>query len=176
MEIEHSLQIHKSMKLFIFVDDIDGHEKIWIIGDAFVRKSYAQAFFLSSDQEYYMKKYFDVQSFTSDADINILARLHNAVVCAINKETLLLKYMMMVIDVDIIREMNFNDYGVSILLGKWLHWLANEIHRLLLAYKETLPDKAKKFCYPRILWFACPTHINFSNNDIWKNLMKLYTP
>ena len=82
---------------------------------------------------------------------------------AINKEILLPKAILMVLENDILNAVNHYNPGISLLCGKVMEWLTNQFHRIITAHKEKLPSKARKFKYPHILWIAAPNHIHLPN-------------
>ena len=59
---------------------------------------------------------------------------------------------------------NHPHLGISEIFGQLLKNLLVGIHRAILAHKEHLPAKSKKFNYPAILWFFVPLHVNFPDN------------
>ena len=69
-----------------------------------------------------------------------------------------------VINNDILREICFNGFGISRILGICIEYLIKSIHRLLISHKNTLPAKAVRFKYPTILWVLPPGHSNFTDN------------
>ena len=71
---------------------------------------------------------------------------------------------MIVPDNDICKNTNFDDFGISKIFGEDLNYLLNDMHHTLLAHKDTLPDRAKKFKYPTIMWIAPPGHKVFTDN------------
>ena len=146
--------------------DIKGYDKLWLFGDKFLTKTYAQYQHLTERGEgFYMTQYFDVQDFTSNASCNLLARMRNLMVNAINRYTLLPKYIVVILETDLADECKYDDFGMSHVMGTSLKWLANEYHRIILAHKDKLPEKAKKFNYPQILWISPPRHALFNDNN-----------
>ena len=129
-------------------------------------KTYGQFQHLTERGEgFYMTEYYDIQEFSSNSSCNLLARMRNLLVTAINKQMLLPKYILVVLEMDMCNECSYDDFGLSLVMGTNLKWIANEYHRLLTAYKDTLPEKAKKYRYPEILWVSPPRHALFNDND-----------
>ena len=84
---------------------------------------------------------------------------------AINKHTLLPKWVMIIMENDLIKATNHYKSGATLALGPQLDWLANEIHRLTSSQKERLPTKSRKFKYPQILWIPAIYHDDLRDNE-----------
>ena len=97
---------------------------------------------------------------------SLIGRLRNIMVTALNDNVKLPKYIILVIEDDIIRCVNFDKPGVSTVFRIGLKWLADELHDLVINGKKVLPHKAKKFAYPQIFWVTIEQHHRFSNNMI----------
>ena len=101
------------------------------------------------------------------SDVNVISRLCNLMVTALAKDKKLPKYIIIVIEDDILTEIKIHqDMN---LLGKTcnqvLEWLMKEFHRMTLEFKEHLSNKARRYKFPQFIWIIPPFHINFENND-----------
>ena len=114
-----------------------------------------------------MKENFQVLEFFSDRshDGNILARIHNNVVRAINEEILFPKAILMVLDGDIVKYAPLNKEGAETFLGKIVNNMVESLHELMNDHKGMMSDKAKKYKYLSFLWMVPPEHRNFNDND-----------
>ena len=74
--------------------------------------------------------------------------------------------MLIVLDSDLVHNMNHDNFGIMHMLSTSIMWLASELHKITLAYKEKLPKKSKKSDYPMFLWVSAPLHKNFSDNNL----------
>ena len=114
----------------------------------------------------FMKNAFDFKPFCNSrfnsATANMLVRLQNTFASAMNKNPLLPKYVLVVLDDDLITYMNYKGTGVAVLLGEWVTWLVKTFQELIKKRKEQLPNKSKKENMPCMYWCAAPTHVNFS--------------
>ena len=130
-------------------------------------KSFSQYFqnaFSEDGKTGYIRAHYDVSGYCSGNTAeggNILNRLRNILVEAINKEITFPKAIMYVFEEDILDEMNHFKPGVSLLSGRCLEWLGNQIHRIVITHKERLPSKARKFKYPTIFWVSLPNHYDW---------------
>ena len=167
-------------------DHVRGTDQLWIVGDNFVAKSYRKHFknmvlakkedtsdaatSQSGDDEYFIKQTFEVQAFCnsrySSSQQNLLARLQNSMALGINSTNVLdkgcrlPKYVIVVLDDDLISFLQFNKEGAATLLGSWVLWLADEFSTLVKERKDQLPSKCK--ADPFFYWITAPTHQSFS--------------
>ena len=91
---------------------------------------------------------------------NMLVRIQNTMVGAINKNIALSEYVIVVFDDDLITFLNYNNTGVARLLGDWLTWIVNEIESAVKQCFDQLPAKAKHQI-PCIYGVLAPLHTNF---------------
>ena len=121
----------------------------------------------------FMHNHYDILGFCSGSltrdmkNRNIMGRVHNNLVAAINQHTLLPKVVLLVFENDWLRSINHQCKGISTILYKCLHWLANEIKRLTVAYKEKLPTKSRKFKYPHFMLVPAVYHDQFGIENIY---------
>ena len=100
-----------------------------------------------------------------------LTQLRNMVVTAVNEHTLFPRYIILVLDIDMIQRTGHFDFGLSMIIERQVKWLSIEICRLIKAYKtrivfiEKLPIRAKKDKYPTVIWMGALCHIVFNDND-----------
>ena len=131
---------------------------------------------MDANYDDYIKHHFEFQMFCNSrfnsATTNILTRIQNTVASAINNHISLPKYMLLILDDDLITYLDYKGSGVSELLGKWLSWLIQQIEKLVSARLNQLPPKAKQEYEPCIYWCLAPLHMNFSaqHNDIRRKL------
>ena len=95
---------------------------------------------------------------------NVIGRVRNCLVEAINEHVLLPKFIIVILEDDLIRAVHHYSDGISNILSTLTKWMASEFHKLLSAHKESLPTKARKFKYPQVLWTAAVHNKSFSAN------------
>ena len=96
---------------------------------------------------------------------NLISRVQCQLVRAIHDEIKLPKYIVMVMDddiVDIFRDTP--ELVTDTSMGKIINVMMNDIRKLIQMQKEYLPTKAKRMSYPHIIWIEAPIHDNFRNN------------
>ena len=177
--------------IFLFSDNAKAYEKIWILGDNFVRASYSQYFqnaFNPDGKVGYIRAHYDITGFYKKSIgkhrevVNIFSRLRNALVEGINEQITFPKAIIMIIDDDILDEIDHYKEGISVILGRVLEWLGNQFHRIITAHKEKLPSKARKFKFPMVLWCYIPLHDIYGHyndfkekyNRVVKNVTSLF--
>ena len=141
-------------------------------------KSYAEHFqnaFQLQDSDYnnmgFLKSHYDVSGFctsngrNSMAQSNVLGRIQNCLAKAINNQVTFPKAILLVLDCDLIKSANHYTDGFSSLVKDLLFWLATEIHRTIIAHKEKLPTKARRFKYPHVFWVTPVHHVEYSEDE-----------
>ena len=90
----------------------------------------------------------------SSQNKNILSRCHSALVEAFNRRYHLPRYIIVVLDKDVIESVNFFDYGQSTILGHIVHWISKELQNYLSTRSEQLYAKKAGSVYPgtRVIW------------------------
>ena len=116
----------------------------------------------------YIRTHFDAVGYvcTGEDKIqgNLVGSMRNTLVRAINKEIVLPKAIILIFENDLLESLNHYQPGISLLSGRCIEWLANQIHRILVSHKEMLPSKARKFRYPTVLWTELPPHYDWSRS------------
>ena len=159
------------------LDDATAYDDIWLIGDRFINKSidvledYMGLFNAKTKHtqfDSYIATNYDVLAYTNDDDSvvrSVLGRLRNALAIALNENDKLPKYILIVLDTDLMKCIKFSKPGLSELYGSTLKWLFNEFHAAIVTRKNQLPAKAKKYMYPQMFVVNVPQHKNFSDNQ-----------
>ena len=158
----------------IFVESVKGAERVWILGDEFAYKYYHQ-YYKENKHEgkhmTYLFEHFEVKDLLSTRysnDRNVLSRLRNSLITALNQYYPVPRLIAVVMDDDITRYIDSRDKEDLVLtveIGTIVEWITREFERAILSFKDYLPDKAKKAFYPHILWIAPPTHKFFGNSS-----------
>ena len=182
---------HKFIILFHFVpDQIEGLHDLWPVGDNFVATMYREHF-IKRRISWYMWDNFEFGVFCKSRfcsnNTNILSRLRNSVIQAINARVKLPKIMVILIERDFIEALQMDGKYVTIsasLYGTWVEWLAQEIAMAFKTQHDALPVKAKCSQGETIIyWSAVPSHKNYSFelraqiakfNNCLESVLKLY--
>ena len=157
-------------------DAANGYDKIWILGDEFVANTANQYFKTacstlmnnSRSTGTYCGDKFEILLFHSTQYVsnfrNMIARLVNTLIQAINSEPLLPRAIVVVLDDDLIKFININGFGMSMAYSRILHYLFSEFNKIIAARKDILPLKAKCLHYPELIWVNPPFNTGFVNN------------
>ena len=146
---------------------------IWILGDDFGFKSFNKFYCEQEDTDHYNKEQFEICGFNNDKgksyDQNTISRIHNNLVGAIQEKILLPKFIVMVLNNDIISFIFHKNHelkrGSESAYERVLKWLMCQFDRLIKTQKEYLPKKSKKQpLQPMFIWIAPPNHKNFKDN------------
>ena len=150
----------------MFTGDPTCRDVLWILGDNFTAKSY-RSHFKSRNANHYIKKNYEVTAFCNSkfasSNTNMLSRLQNTLATGLNKTKngILPKYILVILDDDLITYLDYKREGVATLLGKWIEWLVKEFNSLIGDRKKQLPQHCRKI-EPFFYWVSAPTHDNFS--------------
>ena len=119
-------------------------------------------------RDWYMKNNYDYCPFCNSryasTNTNMLAHLQNTFVSGFNKIKggILPKYILIVLDDDLITYLNFESGdGAATLLGSWYEWLMKEFDEVISDWLVKTENKCKKM-EMMLYWVAAPTHKYFS--------------
>ena len=113
---------------------------------------------------------YDVYGFCSNKFLStnpsLISRLRNALVKGIQEQVLLPKFVVVVVDDDIIKSLSGEqNRNLVDIYNRLINNIMLEHGRLLQVQKEFLPKKSKRSNQPSIIWVEPPLHVNFSNNS-----------
>ena len=177
------------MILYI-LEDIEGLNDLWVIGDNFTTTTYREHF-TKRNMNWFMRDNFELVFFSKSRfnsnNPNMLSRLVNSLITAVNSRVKLPKVMVILLQQDFIEALQYDDSHVTIsasLYGTWIEWLAEQIMNIINDANQRLPVKAQRPPEePIIYWSATPSHKNFSFqlraqiakfNNCLESVMKLH--
>ena len=133
---------------------------MWFVGDKFVRDTINTHFLSRVRDNLHVPSNFAVSCFTDGDTPNVMANIVNNTVKAINSYQKLPKWIVVVIEDDMLREINLNytSYKMSESLGKMIDWVMKEQVSAINYFRKWLPQKSKKFQWPFILWITPTMH------------------
>ena len=136
-----------------------------------------------------MKDQFQFGTYCKDkytsSDVNILSRVMNSIVKAINNRRLP-QAIIIFWENDFIDALEVLDTKVTIaasLYGSWLEWMCERLDQLLADVNGKLPEKSRRQDGTAIYWVASPSHKNYSDekrvqiakfNNCLNSVVKLY--
>ena len=155
----------------VFSESLVGMQMLWVLGDNFTARSFRSHYknqiptrcnthFIKENYEYMAH----CSSRWSSTNENMLSRIRNSLVSGLNQQKtgLLPKYIIVVLDDDLITFLNFKEEGMATLLGTWIDWLVKEFNTLIESRKKQIPKKSYNDDLPFFYWVAAPTHSCFS--------------
>ena len=146
-----------------------GIERVWIIGDQFMDSSVQQHFMQEPEKDFYTRTNFEVSVYYtgfSGWQVSYLARLRTALITAINKEWTLPRVIVVVFESDSVNYMVNKDFTSPAQAERFISYLMNEFRKVITAFKEKLPGKAKRHNWPHVLWATPVVHKNFPNKRV----------
>ena len=139
---------------------------------------------LNNRNQPYMQEYYNCRGIfqTSFANSGMLSRVHNALIAEMNKKENnqlipLPKYLMIMLDVDLVNNIKFYDFGARNILTKCTKWLKRNINASLATRKEDLkvkrPGALMNAETPIIIWIlALPRPPNSKRKEIFALVKK----
>ena len=142
------------------------------MGDGFVHRTSDQHLvhptYTTEGNKFFMKENFALKVYATDRyssnNPSLLSRLRNQLINAINENVLLPKIILVVLDRDVINIVKTDDFGLSLIFGTVLDWLARKYTRQVESQKSRLLSRSVKQDYPKFIWMAAPLNINFNDN------------
>ena len=166
-----SSAVYKYIKKISFVEKLTMYDSLWIFGDNYVAST-SRVNFKLSQEEFFAKKNFDFDVFCGSRyennEPNLIKRVIYSLAVAFNRHIKLPRFIIVMLDNDIISWMGYSGFRVSRILGSLLECLVNIIEKMIADRKAELPTKAVKFNYPIVYWAVSPRHIYFLDNELRK--------
>ena len=157
--------------------NIEALKLVWILGDAFLREIVPTLRTIKiqskkNNNPLYLTDNYNVETLHADRWSNIrsfLARLFNHLVTALNTPPYVLpRYILIIIDRDLITNAELYDYGVSRTLEDTLKWILINIDQTIETRKEDLVEKrpcaVSTTSEPRLVWINMIKHPDNSMN------------
>ena len=116
-----------------------------------------------------MKAMFEVLPFCSskysDKNTNVLSRILNSFIQALNTKHYLPVYMVVLLDHDLIQYLEYTKFKVASLYGLWIEYLSETLAEALQNRKSSLPKKAKLSEETQVYWVEPVNQGNFDYVD-----------
>ena len=115
-----------------------------------------------------MKSKFEVvllcSSRFSNSNANIISRLLNTLAQAINERKKLPRYVVVILDNDLIKFLDYAEFGIASIFREGLEFLMEQFQQMFTDKKDLLPAKAVIPNFPCIYWVTAPRHKYFKDN------------
>ena len=140
---------------------------MWMLGDKFLTRSYRD-YVKKDGQDMFMNQYFDTTPLCSSRfesnNTNMISRIEGLFAKGLNRMKKLPKYVIIILDDDLIQFLGYDNQGLSGILGSWIECLIKTLDDMVTERKENLPKKVLNEDYPMIYWVTCPHHKFYKNN------------
>ena len=159
----------------IFLSDrIVGYEEMWFIEDNFVTTTYRNNFKKVSFKSY-VKDNFELHTYCyskyNSTEKNLLTRLKVTMAKAVERHTKLLRFVVIILDNDLIQYLAYVSKGIASMLGEWFEWLIGCFTSIFQDRRSLLPPKAVRPDFPQLYFVAPPHHRCFTDNHERKILL-----
>ena len=148
MEVQYSIRLFTTVFSYLYLTgNVAALEDLWIVGDAFVPEVFAvfQASKVSVDMNNrevpFLYRMFNIFYFSSSKlsnGRNVLLRVINAFTEGLNRRQHLPKYIIILLDKDILSMLDLDVAGLTKQLERCIAWLAKQMTKLIEARKEKL--------------------------------------
>ena len=151
---------------------------IWFIGDRFINEIYHTLQWLEREAKInkkeapYVYEFYNITCLsvdeTSSGIKSIMTRLVNAYIHGLNTTTQLPRFVLIIPDADILKYIGNFEFGVSIMSGSAINWIANQIDRATECRKDDLIRcKPGAVCAnePKFVWVKMFNRTNGSGKD-----------
>ena len=156
-------------------DPVLAASDLWFIGDAFLNEIYHTLSYLKTEanaarntkrQMPYMYDYYNIKCFTPNPSSvlkNVMARIVNCFIKALNDHNKLPRLVIIIPDVDILKQINHFGFGVKLLLHEAIDWILNQMQRAVEAKIDILRNKrpgAVVVNEPKFIWVKAINRLN----------------
>ena len=141
--------------------NVQAIEDIWLVGDKFLREMFPalQAMKMtathSKQSPPFVYEQFNIfYHFSTRHNRNGLSQIQHAIADAFNWRERLPKLFVMILDHDLLESLDYQGYGISLMLGRALNWISKQIEVLLDCRSEDLYKKWQSALYSSmpIVW------------------------
>ena len=146
-------------------DNVHTIRNVWLIGDAFLRNIFTtframrQQATLTKKAPPFLFAHYNVDTMVTPPMSNVqsvLARIYNAFIKALNENHHLPRYVIILLDKDIIVYIDHFDFSISKTIEDVLKWLLININQAIETRKQDLlgkrPGAISSLSEPRLIW------------------------
>ena len=149
----------------MLLDDIPALFDTWLLGEAFLRDVFPifqqlkKQTVRAESAKPYLYEYYNITPLYSAAvstTRSIMARVHNELVTELNKKDKLPRYLLIILDKDLIEAIDYDEFGVGQLFYDQLNWFAKNVEKSLDLRKDDIKHKNPGALWsdaePRVIW------------------------
>ena len=153
---------------FFVTEKVKGIDKLWFVGDDWMSETY-RPYFKKSKAVFHCKQMFEISKFCNTRlnsnNRNVVSRILNTFISAINEVGVFPKFIVFVLDDELITAIDYDGYGVSTMFGSLLEWLIKKVNATIDKLKKKLPAKLIKEDFPQIYWSPALMHKRFGDKN-----------
>ena len=140
-----------------------------MVGDTFVNRTARGSFLRNEHENAYTINNFEVGISAVDKSVAhnpyITSRLNNAMVNLFNGAINMPKIVVVVLEEDLINEVSYEGNAATECYAKYLTEIIDDFHRITTAFRQVLPNNAKKQGWPKLLMIPATLHDDYDNNN-----------
>ena len=161
---------------------------LWIIGDGFLKdmipsiRSLKTQATINKKKPPYMYEYFNIKFFHTyhaSSTRNAIARIHNAVVEALNTNARLPAYILMMLDSNILETISYFEFGISKCIHRSLCSIFSDLEQMVKTRRGDLlqkkPGALGSSKHPQIIWIEMiehPSQMSYMKTKIYNQRSK----
>ena len=155
--------------IILFLANVPALKEIWIVGDHFLHESFnilqdmrvSTASKTSLTDQLYIYLYYNIVLFFTSGTSQIrslMARVINSIIEGLNSKERLPKYVLILLDKDLIESLDYFVFGISEALDDCVSWLVKQVNKLFEIRCEDLcskkPGALSTATERRVIWLA----------------------
>ena len=152
-----------------------GQERLWIIGDEMVHKTFQENYEKHASKEnFYSTNHYEVTvaaGGTNSRTKSMLSRILNCITNIFNSQKVIPKWIVIILENDLIKSLSYTEFGATSAYGEVLRWLFEEVKKIHNEIRENVPFKVKKYEWPHIMYIEPTLHRAYSDNDMCKEFI-----
>ena len=158
------IRITYTLLISFLSDRVKAIKDMWLVGDVMLKELFhtlhtlkAPANRPSSEYDIYIHQKYNMRQVYSDdfRKENTMLHMLNSLIRELNENQKLPRFIVFLIDHEFIKMMNHIGFGISLMMGKCLHWFLNQVEIAISRKKELLAFKkagATQTLEPKLIW------------------------
>ena len=150
----------------LFPGDIQAFYDLWFVGDQFIKDNFncfldlsqqSDRQLINNTTEFYMRQFFNVKMVQKSGELptqSAMSRTLNALIDAVNrKDAKLPKYIVVMMDSDILRYLDMHDDDTAKMIPELVDWFVRQIHTVIRRKRiDILEKKPGAGCTTKVIF------------------------